>query len=87
MVFRLELLQRINDPVHSRDFTQHTVSRYQILKLFQRIIITELIVKIIPNRRGNNKIIGNPVLFGTMFTAAARLLLRSPFLCGPSRVI
>ena len=28
-----------------------------------------------------------PVLFGTMLTAAARDLLRSPFLCGPSRVI
>lgn len=28
-----------------------------------------------------------PVLFGTMLTAAARDLLRSPFLCGPSSVI
>ena len=28
-----------------------------------------------------------PVLFGTMLTAPARLLLRSPFLCGPSRII
>ena len=28
-----------------------------------------------------------PVELGTMLTAAARDLLRSPFLCGPSRVI
>ena len=28
-----------------------------------------------------------PVLLGTILTAAARDLLRSPFLCGPSRVI
>jgi len=28
-----------------------------------------------------------PVLLGTMLTAAARDLLKSPFLCGPSRVI
>lgn len=28
-----------------------------------------------------------PVLFGTILTAAARDLLKSPFLCGPSRVI
>ena len=62
-MFRLELLQRINDPIHSGDFTQHTVARYKILKLLQRIIITELIVKIIPDRRGNDKIIGNRGFF------------------------
>ena len=28
-----------------------------------------------------------PVEFGTMLTAAALALLKSPFLCGPSRVI
>ena len=45
----------------------------------------------------NGKLIGSgitrpiafaaPVELGTMLTAAARDLLRSPFLCGPSRVI
>jgi len=28
-----------------------------------------------------------PVVFGTMLTAAALALLKSPFLCGPSNII
>ena len=59
LVFRLKLLQQINNPLHRRNFLQYLTSGYHGLKLRQGILIAELVIKIIPDRSGDHKIIGN----------------------------